>query len=134
MLLIFTVGFPNTLVQGVAPKYTSGRVSALTGEKDDADYYQTSVPVLPGNSGGALVDAETGFMLGVVTARLVGDGNGVRTDNVSYALKSSIALNFLRSVAEAAGVAERRSKLPSGRQEIIAYAEKASVLVLVGPR
>ena len=53
---VATVGFPNTGMQGFAPKFARGEIASLAGAADDARYFQISVPVQPGNSGGALVD------------------------------------------------------------------------------
>ena len=53
---VATVGFPNIVLQGFAPKLAKGEIAALSGAADDARYFQVSVPVQPGNSGGALVD------------------------------------------------------------------------------
>jgi S1-C subfamily serine protease len=75
------VGFPNIGLQGFAPKLAKGEVAALTGAADDPRYFQISVPVQPGNSGGALVD-ERGNVVGVVSAKL----------NASAALQTSGAL------------------------------------------
>jgi hypothetical protein len=49
---VFTIGFPNTDLQGVAPKLTKGEISSLAGIRDNPRYFQISVPVQPGNSGG----------------------------------------------------------------------------------
>ena len=65
----FTIGFPNIDIQGLAPKYTDGKVSSLSGIRDDAAAFQISVPVQPGNSGGPLTDAG-GNVIGIVVARL----------------------------------------------------------------
>jgi hypothetical protein len=51
-----TVGFPNVGLQGFAPKLAKGEIASLSGVQDDARYFQISLPVQPGNSGGALVD------------------------------------------------------------------------------
>jgi S1-C subfamily serine protease len=56
-------------LQGFAPKLTKGEIASLSGAGDDVRYFQTSVPVQPGNSGGALVD-ERGNVVGVVSAKL----------------------------------------------------------------
>jgi S1-C subfamily serine protease len=55
---VFTVGFPNLSIQGVEPKFTDGRISSLSGVRDDQDSVQISVPIQPGNSGGALGRSE----------------------------------------------------------------------------
>ena len=66
---VATVGFPNIGLQGFAPKLAKGEIASLSGAADDARYFQISVPVPPGNSGGALVD-ERGNVVGVVSAKL----------------------------------------------------------------
>ncbi|MGD1088944.1 MAG: serine protease [Verrucomicrobiota bacterium] len=91
---VFTIGFPNPNVQGLQPKLTRGDISGLAGAQDDPDEYQISVPVQPGNSGGALLD-ENGNVVGIVAARL-SDWAAVRTSgmtaqDVNYAVKSSCA-------------------------------------------
>jgi hypothetical protein len=62
---VLTVGYPSPWVQGVEPKYTDGKISAASGIGDRKDSYQTTVPVQHGNSGGALVDAATGWVVGL---------------------------------------------------------------------
>ena len=63
------MGFPNIGLQGFAPKLAKGEIASLSGAGDDARYFQISVPVQPGNSGGALVD-ERGNVIGIVSAKL----------------------------------------------------------------
>ena len=53
---VVTVGFPNIGLQRFAPKLANGEIASRSGAGDDARYFQISVPVQPGNSGGALVD------------------------------------------------------------------------------
>ena len=52
---VATIGFPNVPLQGFAPKLAKGEIAAISGFRDDPRYFQISVPVQPGNSGGALV-------------------------------------------------------------------------------
>lgn len=69
--------------------------ASLSGAGDDARYFQISVPVQPGNSGGALVD-ERGNVVGVVAAKLSARAalaaSGALPENVNYAVKSSYLL------------------------------------------
>jgi S1-C subfamily serine protease len=56
---VTTVGFPDIGLQGFAPKLAKWEIASLSGTGDDPRYFQISVPVSPGNSGGMLVDAVT---------------------------------------------------------------------------
>ena len=48
---------------------TTEEIASLAGAADDPRYFQISLPVQPGNSGGALVDAR-GNVVGIVAAKL----------------------------------------------------------------
>src|SRR5438874_9411739 len=100
---VATVGFPNIGLQGFAPKLAKGEIASLSGASDDPRYFQISVPVQPGNSGGALVD-ERGNVVGVVSAKLNAAAalaaSGALPENVNYAVKSSFLLSFLEAVPE----------------------------------
>ncbi len=96
----FTIGFPNVQLQGLEPKFTDGKISSLSGLRDDPNRYQISVPVQPGNSGGPLVD-HNGKVIGVVVARLNDLGvlqtSGSLPQNVNYAIKGQVALGFAQA-------------------------------------
>src|SRR5207237_478277 len=66
---VATVGFPNIGLQGCGPKFARRKITPPSGPQNDARYFQISVPVQPGNSGGALVD-ERGNVVGVLSAML----------------------------------------------------------------
>ena len=130
--LVFTVGFPNPEVQGLEPKLTRGEISSLAGMRDDPSYVQISVPVQPGNSGGALVD-EHGNVVGVVAARLDDAAtykiSGALPQNVNYAVKSAVVHDFLDRLP---GLSEKL-KAPHrvlDREAANVAAEHAAVLVV----
>ncbi|NTV13000.1 MAG: trypsin-like serine protease [Desulfobulbaceae bacterium] len=131
---VFTVGFPNPDLQGVTAKLTKGSVSSLAGPLDDSRFYQISVQVQPGNSGGPLLD-NNGNVVGVVSAQIK-DGlalksSGSLPQNINYAVKSAYALSMVDSLPEVA------SKLPTPGSSSRAFAaaattaESSVVLVLV---
>ena len=98
---VFTIGFPNIDVQGLAPKYTDGKISSISGIQDDKAQYQISVPVQPGNSGGPLCD-NNGEVVGVVVSRL-NDMAMLRAEsalpqNVNYAVKSYYVGQLLQTI------------------------------------
>jgi len=88
---VFTVGFPNIKLQGFSPKLNRGEISSLAGYQDDPNNWQISVPVSPGNSGGALFD-NNGNIIGVVVSKLFLQSSG----HVSYAVTSKKLSEFLK--------------------------------------
>jgi TPR repeat protein len=131
---VATVGFPNIGLQGFAPKLAKGEIAALSGAQDDARYFQISVPVQPGNSGGALVD-ERGNVVGVVSAKLSARAalstSGALPENVNYAVKSSFLLSFLESVPEVSAKLKEPNTKERKFEDVVKSAEQAAVLVLV---
>ena len=95
---VFTIGFPNIGIQGSESKYTEGVISSLTGMQNNPRFFQISVSVQPGNSGGPLVD-DKGRVVGIVTAKLDDIASLVATGSipqtVNYAVKSSFVLSML---------------------------------------
>ncbi len=107
---VFTIGFPDFELQGVEPKYTDGKISGLSGLKDDPKEYQISVPVQPGNSGGPLVN-KNGNVIGVVEARLDDLAalqlTGSIPQNVNYAVKAKFLADLLANRPEVKTVAAK---------------------------
>jgi hypothetical protein len=129
---VFTIGFPNTDLQGVAPKLTKGEISSLAGIRDNPRYFQISVPVQPGNSGGALVD-ERGNVVGIVASRLndvaTYEASGALPQNVNYAVKGGLVYNFLSRVPELSGKL-KAPRTVKDQDAANAAAERAAVLVI----
>lgn len=121
---VFTVGFPNATVQGVEPKFTDGRISSLSGIRDDKDHYQITVPAQPGNSGGPLVDVKSGAIVGIVSAILRG------RENVTYAIKARVAASLLQSIP-AFTAAQARMPAGADMETLASEVRAAIVLVLV---
>ncbi len=135
---VFTIGFPNTGIQGQEPKVTQGIVSSLSGIAGEPNSFQISVPVQPGNSGGPLLDS-TGAVVGVVSAKLnasaVLKATGTLPENVNYAIKSNYLVelaNTSKLVADNLSKAASRNPLPL--PAIVAQAEKSVVLILANSR
>jgi len=129
---VFTIGFPNPIMQGLEPKYTDGRISSRAGLQDNESFYQISVPVQPGNSGGPLVDLDSGWAVGVITLRLDHTSDGRAADNVSYALKGSVLHSFVSGTPEAARAMKAGTPEKSGdSKSIIARTKGAAVAILI---
>lgn len=99
---VFSLGYPNTYVQGSSIKYTSGDINSLSGLRDDENFMQISVPLQPGNSGGPLFDLRGNF-LGIVVSRL-SDSYSLRQtgyvpQNVNYASKARNLLALLKGLS-----------------------------------
>jgi TPR repeat protein len=120
-----TIGFPNIALQGFSPKLSKGEIGSLTGAQDDPRYFQISVPVQPGNSGGALVD-KRGNVIGVVAAT-----SGELPENVNYAIKSSFLLGFLESYPEASSKLKDADKTDRKFEDIVDSIQAATVMVIV---
>jgi TPR repeat protein len=131
---VATLGFPNMGLQGFAPKFARRKIGPLPGPQDDARYFQISVPVQPGNSGGALVD-ERGNVIGVLSAMLSMKAalatSGAFPQSVSYAVKSSFLLGFLESVPEIAAKLKEPNAKDMKFDDVVERAKEATVLVLV---
>ena len=85
---VFTLGFPLSGQLGTESKLTDGTISAESGYQGDPSSYQTSVAVLPGNSGGGLFD-KNGNLVGFMRAKFA------ESENVTYAIKARNVLNLL---------------------------------------
>lgn len=96
---VFTIGYPLNDLMGDNYKVTDGIVSAKSGAGDDVRFYQISVPLQPGNSGGPLFNSR-GEIIGITTAKLNGKSVGIETENVNYAVKSAYLLNLINMLPE----------------------------------
>lgn len=90
---VFTIGYPLNDIMGINYKVTDGIISSKSGIADDVRYYQISVPVQPGNSGGPLFNKD-GNVIGITSAKLNSQAVGTSVENVNYAIKISYLLNL----------------------------------------
>jgi S1-C subfamily serine protease len=106
---VFTIGYPAPDMLGREAKFTDGVISSLS-VGGDAGYMQISVPVQPGNSGGALLDA-SGDVVGVVIATASAlafmKGTGTLPQNVSWAVKGAFAVPLFDQPAPPPRIADR---------------------------
>jgi len=130
---VATIGFPNVEIQGFSPKVTKGEISSLNGIGDDPRAWQISVPVQPGNSGGALLD-ENGNVIGVVVSKLglkALKATGDIPQNVNYAVKSTYALALLEPYLESIAPEPNQAAGKPRFEDMIAKAQQSVVLILV---
>ena len=90
---IIAAGYPFGKYLSDDMKFTSGIVSSLKGIKNDSTRLQIDAALNPGNSGGPIVDENTGELVAVAVAGLRKDV----TEAVNYGIKASSVKNFLES-------------------------------------
>ena len=93
---VFTLGYPREDVV-----YGEGALSARSGFEGDTAFYQVSIPVNPGNSGGPLLD-ERGNLIGVVS------GRQNDAQSAAFATKSSYLVRLVDSLETANPAASYR--------------------------
>lgn len=129
---VFTLGFPNSSLQGFNVKMTKGEISSITGIQDDPRQFQISVPVQPGNSGGALFD-ERGNVIGVVVAKLnekiAEKYTGNSPQNVNYAVKSSYVFPLIEQSDSHSAPPNEDTTLKF--EEVVDKVKESCVMVLI---
>lgn len=90
---VWALGYPMTNIMGEEIKYTDGSISSKSGIQGDLSVYQITVPIQPGNSGGALFDNK-GNVVGVTSSGL---NRNLGTENVNYAIKATYLRNLVES-------------------------------------
>lgn len=127
---VFTFGYPLPSIMGSEKKYNEGTISALSGIGGDNRFYQISIPLQPGNSGGAIVSKE-GVVIGLAAAGLdaekVFNLTGVIPQNVNYAIKSRYITALLQD--NGIGYNEKPSKAKMDRQAIVDQVSRATILI-----
>lgn len=129
---VFTIGYPDPMLQGISAKFTKGEISSLAGIRDDPRLYQISVPVQPGNSGGPLLDMSgnvTGVIVAMLDAKTAFALSGSLPQNVNYAIKGSHARALAATLPEVA------DKLPlptkeQGFDQMVEGVNESTVMVL----
>jgi S1-C subfamily serine protease len=129
---VFTIGFPNPELQGFEAKYTDGKISSLSGMRDDPSRFQVTVPLQPGNSGGPLINrfgAVDGVVVGSLNDTYVFVESGSLPQNVNYAVKASILRDFLTPIHELDGklLAQSASRKHA---DVMKRAQESVVMVL----
>ncbi|WP_342149675.1 serine protease [Methylorubrum sp. SB2] len=96
---VYAYGFPMLHLLAASGNFTVGNITASAGLGDDTRMLQISTPIQPGNSGGPLLD-QYGAVVGIINSKLNAlnvalAGKGDIPQNINFAIKTMIALNFL---------------------------------------
>ncbi len=98
---IAVFGFPLTSVLSDSGNIVIGNITSLAGLGNDSRLFQISAPVQPGNSGGPVLDRR-GHVVAVIVSKLdsvlVAEKIGDIPQNVNFAIKANVAINFLDGV------------------------------------
>lgn len=129
---VATFGYPLSEVLASSGNFTLGSITALAGLRDDARHLQIQAPVQSGNSGGPLLDA-SGNVIGVVVAmmdakRMMEITNSL-PQNINFAIKASVAANFLDSKGVQYATATSNTN-PMKPENLADRAKKVSVMVV----
>ncbi len=127
----FVFGFPLTQILASSGNFTTGTVSALAGIQNNPAQLQLTAQIQPGNSGGAVLDAQ-GRVIGVVVAQLkpsalAGNSSGALPQNVNFAVHGAVAKTLLAANGVAAD--EAGPSAPRAPEDIAETARRVSVQV-----
>ncbi|MCC3155898.1 serine protease [Hymenobacter sp. 15J16-1T3B] len=86
---VYTLGYPRE-----DQVYNDGSLSARSGFEGDTGFYQISIPVNPGNSGGPVLD-DRGNLIGVIS------GRQMDVQSAAFATKSSYLARLVDSLSAA---------------------------------
>lgn len=110
---VLTIGYPRVNLQGLESKVTNGLISSLSGVENNPNFFQISVPIQPGNSGGPLVSRE-GMVVGVISSKLAInpslDTTQLQPENVNYAVRSTCLRDLLRTLPAKYRTEAKKSK------------------------
>ncbi|RPD46211.1 serine protease [Hymenobacter sediminis] len=86
---VYTLGYPREDLV-----FNDGSLSARSGFEGDTGFYQISIPVNPGNSGGPLLD-DKGNLIGIIS------GRQMDVQSAAFATKSSYLMRLVDSLGAA---------------------------------
>lgn len=130
---VFTIGYPVPGVLGETPKYTEGVISSQTGLTDEASLLQVTVPIQPGNSGGALVNSN-GKVVGLITSSAAVKSFFAATGTIPQNVNWAVNADYIRPLLGEVGAPfESKAVIkPLGTDgDVVSFVRSATCLVEV---
>ena len=115
---VFTLGYPISNKMSDNVKVVDGIVSGQTGRNGALNYFQTTLPVWYGNSGGPCFNAK-GEILGLATQILF--DKGAKVDNVAYITKTDNILNLAGDLILDGKASSEEKSLEQLIKELVPY-------------
>ena len=115
---VFTLGYPISNKMSNNVKVVDGIVSGVNGVGGSPIYFQTTLPVWYGNSGGPCFNSK-GEILGLAT-QILWD-QGAKVDNVAYITKTENILNLAGDIINHNSKARQDKDLEQLSEELIPY-------------
>ncbi len=127
---VVVFGFPYYGVLATSGNLATGNISALAGLSNRTSQYQISAPMQPGNSGGPVLGSG-GNVIAVAQSKLnamkIARATGDIPQNINFAIKGSVVLEFLES--RDVGYQTAAPGAPLAVSEIAARAKKFTIIV-----
>ena len=124
---VLAIGHPE---QGGLWTLTTGTISSLIENFEDVrgkDVFQTETSINRGNSGGPLIDRH-GHMVGVNSMIARKGKGGITITDVNFSIKSTVAMEWMRSVGYSHSYAMPQSKSHTPTPEKQTHTEKAGIV------
>lgn len=115
---VFTLGYPISTKMSDNVKVVDGIVSGTNGREGDPLYFQTTLPVWYGNSGGPCFN-DKGEVLGLATQILF--DQGVKVDNVAYVTKTENILRLAGDIVQTNSIEEKALSLEELIEDLVPY-------------
>lgn len=115
---VLTLGYPISDKMSENVKVVDGIVSGMNGREGDPLYFQTTLPVWYGNSGGPCFN-DKGEILGLATQILF--DQGVKVDNVAYVTKTENIQRLAGDIVQTNSIEEKALSIEELIEDLVPY-------------
>ena len=125
------LGFPLPDIITSDIRFTEGSLSARTGLKSMAAYFQHSAPTHPGNSGGPLFNSRfevVGVVAAVIDDAVVRSETGLTPQNINFGIRSDLIFPLLGNIRPGYGNIRSISDAEQATVQILCYFSRTSAI------